>query len=471
MNLLVRRIAVGLAVTTAVAASLTAVTAPKVEFSETRLKNGLRVIIAEDHSAPVFSIAVNYNVGSRDERKGRTGFAHLFEHMMFKGSANVGPGEHFVLVFNNGGSMNGTTNQDRTLYFEMMPSNQLDLALFLESDRMKSLEITKENLDNQRHAVQEERRSGLDNQPYGRTFEAIDELAYENFAYEHSVIGSMADLDAATVDDVSAFFKTYYAPNNAVLAVVGDVKTADCLAKIRKYFESIPSQAPPAPVDMTEPPQTAERRLTLDDKLARLTRVDVVYKIPPAGSTDADALSVLGTVLGSGRSSRLYETVVRQKQLASSAGAFASERRGPGLFRLNAMVAPGKSVADVEAALYAEVERITTAPIADWEIEKARNGARSSFINNLDSSLGRAILLTEYALSHNDPGRINTRYERIAAVTAADVQRVAKQHLAPEKRTVVITNPKAAAPSTLPQGQGRGEESRTASASSDKGGL
>ena len=201
----------------------------EVKFSDTRLKNGLRVIISEDHAAPVFAIAVNYNVGSRDERKGRTGFAHLFEHMMFKGSENVGPGEHPYLIFTNGGSMNGTTNKDRTLYFEILPANQLDLALFLEADRMRSLEITGANLDNQRQAVQEERRLGVDNQPYGKTFEVRDELAYENFAYEHSVIGSMADLSAATVDDVASFFKTYYAPNNAVLSIVGDVDTKTTL--------------------------------------------------------------------------------------------------------------------------------------------------------------------------------------------------------------------------------------------------
>jgi predicted Zn-dependent peptidase len=225
----------------AAAVTLSAAAAGKITFTDTNLKNGLRVIISEDHSAPVYSIAVTYNVGSRDERKGRTGFAHLFEHMMFKGSEQVGPGEHFTLVFNNGGNMNGTTNQERTLYFETLPSNQLDLGLFLEADRMWSLEITKENLDNQRNAVQEERRLGVDNQPYGKTFEAIDELAYENFAYEHSVIGSLADLNAASVDDVKSFFKTYYAPNNAVLSIVGDVKTAEVLEKVRKYFERIRS--------------------------------------------------------------------------------------------------------------------------------------------------------------------------------------------------------------------------------------
>jgi predicted Zn-dependent peptidase len=422
-------------------------TSPKVTFTDTKLKNGIRVLITEDHVAPVFSIAVTYNVGSRDERKGRTGFAHLFEHMMFKGSENIGAGEHFMLVFNNGGSMNGTTNKDRTLYFETLPANQLDLALFLEADRMRSLAITKDNLDNQRNAVQEERRSGVDNQPYGKTFEAIDELAYDNFAYEHSVIGSMEDLSAASVEDVAAFFKTYYAPNNAVLAVVGDVKTQEALAKIRKHFESIPSQPAPAAVDMTEAPQTAERRLSLDDALARLPRLDVVYKIPPAMSLDEYPLSVLGTVLGGGRSSRLYEQIVRQKQLALNVSAFAGTSRGPGLFRFNAMALPGKSVPDIESAVEAEIDKIKNGPIAGWEMEKARASARSALVSNVQSTLSRAILLSEYAMFYDNPGLINTRAEKIAAVTADDVQRVARQYLTSANRTVVVTSPKPATPS------------------------
>src|SRR3954465_9204844 len=261
------------------AVAIAAAPIPKIQFTDTRLKNGLRLIVSEDHAAPMFSIVVNYNVGSRDERKGRTGFAHLFEHMMFKGSENVGPGEHPYLIFMNGGTMNGTTSKDRTLYYETLPANQLDMALFLESDRMRALTITKDNLDNQRNAVQEERRLGVDNQPYGKTFEAIDELAYENFAYEHSVIGSMADLSAATVDDVTAFFKTYYAPNNAVIAIVGDLDTKTALAKLEKYFGGIAAQTAPPRVDMTEPPQMEQRRLTLDDALARLPRIDMAYKI------------------------------------------------------------------------------------------------------------------------------------------------------------------------------------------------
>src|ERR1044072_6107994 len=262
----------------------------RVDFKETTLKNGLRVISDEDHSAPVVALSITYNVGSRNERQGRTGFAHLFEHMMFKGSENVGSGEHFMLVFNNGGNMNGTTNEDRTNYFEVLPANQLDMALFLESDRMKSLAITKENLDNQRNAVQEERRLGVDNQAYGKSGEMQQELIYDNFAYKHMMIGSIEDLNAASVDDVASFFKMYYAPNNAVLVLVGNFKTADALAKVRKYFETIPRQPTPPAVDMTEPQQKAERRATVDDVLARAPRVDLAYKAIPGNTADFYAI-------------------------------------------------------------------------------------------------------------------------------------------------------------------------------------
>src|SRR4051812_34033601 len=242
-----RRLATGFVASLALGGSLSAITPPSVKFTDTKLKNGLRVIVNEDHTAPVFSIAVVYNVGSRDERKGRTGFAHLFEHMMFKGSENVGPGEHFYTVFSNGGNMNGTTNKERTLYYETMPANQLDAAFFLEADRMRSLAIVKDNLDNQRNAVQEERRQGLDNQPYGCVNEVLDDLAYDNVAYKHSTIGSMADLSAASVEDVAAFFKTSSAPNNAILVIVGDVKAPAALARVQNFFEAIPRQQPPPP--------------------------------------------------------------------------------------------------------------------------------------------------------------------------------------------------------------------------------
>src|SRR5215470_6959645 len=315
--------------------------AQTVKFTEHKLKNGLRVILSEDHSAPTYSISVVYNVGSRDEKKGRTGFAHLFEHMMFQGSENVGKGEHFVLIENNGGGMNGSTNTDRTEYHETLPANQIDLGLFLESDRMRSLAITQANLDNQRETVKEERRQRYDNQPYGQTFDTLFEVAYDDFPYKHSTIGSMDDLNAASVKDVADFFKTYYAPNNAVLTLVGDFKSSDILAKIEKYFGNIPAQAPPPSPDMTEPKQTAERRKTIEDPLAQIPRIDMPWKIPQGNTPDWYALYVLGEILSTGQSSRFYQTLVREKQVVLQEGAGPFERRGPSLFIVDLLVAPG----------------------------------------------------------------------------------------------------------------------------------
>jgi zinc protease len=424
--------------------SVAAAEGPLIKFTDVKLKNGLRVIVSEDHTAPTVSVAVNYNVGSADEKAHRTGFAHLFEHMMFKGSENVGSGEHFALVFGNGGDMNGTTNADRTVYYETLPANQLELALFLEGDRMHSLDINKANLDNQRNAVQEERRLRVDNQPYGQTFEKTGEQAYDNPAYKHSLIGSMEDLNAASVDDVATFFKTYYAPNNAVLSIVGDVDTKKTMAMIEKYFGVIARQPDPKRPDLTEPPHTAERRSTIQDPLAKLARVDVAYIIPPAGSPDSSALDVLSDVLSSGRSSRFNQVIVREKQLATNVGAFSPDSRGPGLFQVSATVAPGKSPADVEAALYDEIDKVKTGPIADWEIEKAHNGARRNQAGAATSTLTRAIQLGEYALFYNDPNLINTRTDKVLKVTAADVQRVAAKYLTKENRSVIVSMPKDA---------------------------
>ena len=396
-----------------VAASLSAAT-PRVTFTDTKLKNGLRVIVSEDHVAPVFSVAVAYNVGSRDERAGRTGFAHLFEHMMFKGSENVGTGEHFYTIFSNGGTMNGTTNKERTIYYETMPSNQLDAALFLEADRMRSLAIVKENLDNQRNAVQEERRLSYDNQPYGRADEAIDDLAFDSFAYKHSVIGSMADLNAASIDDVASFFKTYYAPNNAIIAIAGDVSTNRTLDRVRMYFDSIPSQAPPPPVDSAQPLQQKERRLDIDDPLARLPRIDIGYRIPSSLSSDDDTLDVLTEILAGGRSSRFYEQIVREKQLAVSVQAFTPNSRGPRLFGIEATPASNVSLDQLEQAIYAEIERLKAGPIADVEIERVRNASRRRFTNTVSTSLSLARNLAEFALYYGDPGRINTRWDQLA---------------------------------------------------------
>jgi len=428
----------------------------RVDLKDTRLANGLRVITVEDHNAPVIAVNVTYNVGSRNERAGRTGFAHLFEHMMFQGSENVGKSEHFILVYNNGGNMNGTTNEDRTNYFEALPANQLELALFLEADRMRSLAVTQDNLDNQRNAVQEERRIGLDNAAYGKSGEIQQELMYDNFAYKHSVIGSMADLNAASVADVQAFFKTYYAPNNAVLTLVGDFKTANAMAIIKKYFDAIPRQPDPPAVDMSEPEQKAERRTSVDDVLARAPRVAVAYKTVPGNTVDFYALQVLGNILGGGGgggggfgggggggSSRLNQKLVREKEMVTNASSAAQEARGVGGFYVTATLRPGVKTEAVEAAIYDEIARLQKEPIADWELQKAKSGARRNYINGLQSSLGRANSIGQYTVYYADPNLINTRIDKVNAVTREDVQRVANKYLVQTNRTVVITVPKA----------------------------
>jgi predicted Zn-dependent peptidase len=423
----------------------------EIGFKEFKLKNGLRVLLAEDHRAPTYSISVTYNVGSRDEKPGRTGFAHLFEHMLFQGSENVGKGEHFILVQNNGGSANGTTNSERTNYFETLPANQLELGIFLEADRMRAPNITQANFDNQRLTVQEERRQSYDNRPYGKTYEAVIGLAYDNFPYKHSTIGSMDDLNAATVRDAEEFFLTYYAPNNAVLALVGDFKTDMALGLIKKYFESIPAQAPPVPPDTSEPEQKGERRKVIEDGFAQTPRLDIVYKIPPGNTADWYALDVLGQVLSSGVSSRLYQKLVKEKEIAVSVYADASEQRGPALFWYSLMARPNADLGELEQLLYEEISRLQNEPIADWELKKVQMQLRRQRAQRLYSTRARANSLGHFAVYYKDPGLINTVWHKYDRVTAADVQRVARTYFKETNRTVVTTLPKSAGGEVKPQ--------------------
>jgi len=416
---------------------------PKVDFTDTTLDNGLRVIIAPDHTAPAVAVSVTYNTGSRNEKQGRTGFAHLFEHMMFEGSANVGKGEHMLLVQNYGGTMNGTTNNDRTNYFEELPRNQLDLALFLESDRMKALNITQANLDNQRNAVQEERRLRVDNQPYGKSGEALESLAYDAFPYHHSVIGSMDDLNAASVDDVKDFFRVYYAPNNAVLVLAGDVDPKEALAKVKKYFGAIPRQAAPPAVEINEPAHDKERRAAMDDALARIPQIQAAYNAPPGNTPDSYALQILSNVLSAGRSSRLYQHLVHDKQLALNVFAGVQERRGPSLFRVVAIPRPGIKVEDLEKAVYDEFEAVKKDGITAHELEKARIQILRGEIQGRANDLNVANRIGFLAVYYNDPNLINTSYEKLAAVTADQVKQAAQKYLVPEHRSVVVTTPAA----------------------------
>jgi len=417
-----------------------------VSFKEVRLNNGLRVILSEDHSAPTYSICVTYNVGSRDERPGRTGFAHLFEHMMFQGSERVGKGEHFILILSNGGRANGTTNADRTNYFQTLPANQLELGLFLEADRMRSLNISRANFDNQRQTVKEERRQSFDNRPYGKTAEAVLATAYDNFAYKHSTIGSLEDLDAATVADAADFFRTYYAPNNAVLSLVGDFKTEIALGLVKKHFASIPSQPPPPVPDVREPEQNGERRKILEDAFASTPRIDMVFKIPPGNTADTYALEFLGEVLSGGLSSRLYQKLVKEKEVALSVSASAHERRGPSLFWISIMPRPGVNLTDVETLVYDELERIKNEPIDDWELDKVKRQLRRSHAQGLYSTRSRANALGRYAVYYDEPGLINLVWRKISQVTKADLQRVARVYFTATNRTVVTTLPKGKTP-------------------------
>lgn len=414
----------------------------KVRFQQFKLKNGLRVILSEDHTAPTYSICVTYDVGSRDERPGRTGLAHLFEHMMFQGSENIGKGEHMLLVTNNGGGMNGTTNQDRTTYFETLPANQLDLGLFLEADRMRALAVNESNLDNQRKTVQEERRLGVDNRPYGQLQDLLPDMVYDGFPYKHSVIGSMADLGAATLEDVKEFFRIYYAPNNAVLSLVGDFKTEDVLAKINQYFGNIPAQPAPKPPDMTEPRQTAERRKVIEDAFAPTPMITIVYKVPRADTPDHYAAVTAARPLCGGASSRLFQLLVKEKQLATSASCGADGRRGPSLFTISVMPVPGKDLAEIEKLVYDEVEKFKAELISDAEIARIRMSTCRYDVTSKQSSLSRAMQLGQYAVFFDNPNLINTGADKWYAVTKADIQRVAQTYLTATNRTVIITMPK-----------------------------
>lgn len=414
---------------------------PPLNLNDSKLDNGLRVIIVVDRTAPIFGIDVAYNTGSRNERPGRTGFAHLFEHMMFEGSKNVGKGEHFILVMNNGGNMNGTTNNDRTTYFESLPKNQLDLALYLESDRMRALEITQANLDNQRNAVQEERRLGVDNQPYGKAFLDIDNLAYDNFAYKHSTIGEMSDLNAANLQDVQDFFRVYYAPNNAVLTLVGDLDPAETLVKVKKYFGDIPVQPAAPDIDLSEPEHYGERSETIMDPLARAPLLLMAYHIPQGDTPDFYAIQVLEHVLGAGQSSRLYQHLVKDKQFSTEVQVQADKRRGPGLLYVLAFLRPGVKPEDAEKVVREDIASVQKDGITDQELGKARTQFLRENIQSRQSDLFTAIQIGDDTVNFGDPGLINTVFDKFNAVSAEQVKAAAQKYLIDTGLAVVADLP------------------------------
>ncbi|PYP46693.1 MAG: peptidase M16 [Gemmatimonadetes bacterium] len=421
----------------------------QIPYEAFTLPNGLRVIYSEDHSTPIVSVDVWYNTGSRNERPGRSGFAHLFEHMMFEGSAHVKKGEHFQLISRAGGSENGSTAEDRTNYYETVPSNRLNLALWLEADRMRSLAITDENFHNQRETVKEERRLRVDNQPYSPAF--IDGMTWPFdsagcFAYAHTVIGSMDDLNAARLSDVRAFFDTFYAPNNATLVVVGDFKPLELRRYVNQYFSEIPRHPEPPPVRCTARLAPGIQRREVTDVHANLPAVLRIYRAPPHGDPDTRALELLNVILGQGESSRLNVAVVRREKAALGTQVIVNpydSRRGPGVLLVLAIANQGVDPLKLDTIVTAQLDSIRAAGVTEEELTKAKNTFRSSFIHTRETTLGKAEELHHYDMFHPSLAEINSDLERFLAVTAADIRRVAAKYLDPANAVVIVVKPAA----------------------------
>lgn len=419
---------------------------PTIAFTDERLPNGLRLIIAEDHLAPVAAVNLWYDVGSKHEVPGKTGFAHLFEHVMFQGSRNVGKAEHMALVQAAGGTMNGSTWLDRTNYFETMPAHQVELALWLEADRMGTLldALSQENLDNQREVVKNEKRWSYDNRPYGSWNEKLQAALFPpDHPYHHSTIGSMDDLDAASVEDVSEFFRTYYAPNNAVVTVVGDVDPTAVRGWVERYFGGIPANPAIPPLgDLSLPPTLGgERRETVLDRVP-LPRVYVGFRAPVYGDERLDALDIASQVLAGGKGSRLHRRLVRDERIAQDVALFAlGFVGGASIVAGWATVRPGVEVGRVERAFHEELERMGSELVSDDELERARALIESDELGVLQRVEERADRLSMYATLFDDPDLINRMLPRYLSVSAEQIRTVARDVFRPDNRVVLTYLP------------------------------
>ena len=411
------------------------------EIEEFALGNGLRVVLNHDTAIPVVSVAVYYNVGSRNEREGRTGFAHLFEHMMFQGSANVPKAGHFQYVMKAGGTMNGTTSSERTNYYETLPANQLPLALWLESDRMRSLAVTQENLDNQREAVKEEKRLRYDNQPYGQIFNLINEMIFKNFANSHSTIGSMDHLDDATVEDVQEFFRIFYAPNNAVLVLSGAFEAVSAKELIETYFGDIKSQPVPPALDVSEPTEVAENYREWEDKLAPFPAFLIGWKIPQRRTPDFNALYLAGKVLYEGESSRLYQKLVKGEESVIQLFGFTDERRGPSSIFVGAIPKPDKDLSKIRETIMNEIHDLAAHGPTAEEMEKIENQLVNDAVRMRQSSMSRAQSIAEFALYDGDPTIVNRDLDDLLAVTAEQIRHAVGVYLNTDNRALLDVVP------------------------------
>jgi zinc protease len=417
-----------------------------------KLPNGLKVVISEDHIAPVVTVAVYYNVGFRLEPKGRTGFAHLFEHMMFQGSANVKKFEHAKFVEANGGSLNGHTDFDYTNYYQTLPSNRVELALWLESDRMRSLDISEENLKNQQNVVSEEVRVNVLNQPY-QFFEWISlwENAFTNWNNSHNGYGELSEINAATIEDVRSFFKTYYAPNNSVLTVVGDVDVNEVKKMVEKHFATISNQPVPPRADLTEPAQTKEKRVSQTDKLANLPALATGYHLPPQNSPDFPAMALLVQILQGDDSSRWYQRLVKEKELTldltGGLNYFGNEfdYTGPMIMTTRTTYKPGHTADEVLREMDAVIAEVTSKGVTEKEVADAKIRYRSNHYSQLESSFGKTHLLSALALFRDDPKQINSLLTPFENVTAAQIKTAAAKYLVASNRTAIDRVPEAKA--------------------------
>lgn len=408
----------------------------KIEFTQYKLDNGLQVILHKDNSTPIVAVSIMYHVGSKDENPNRTGFAHFFEHLLFEGSENIGRGKFARYVEDAGGTLNANTSSDRTYYYEILPSNQLELGLWLESERLMHAKVDNEGIETQREVVKEEKRLRVDNQPYGRMFEEIFKAAYTVHTYQWVPIGSMEHLDAATEEDYVGFYKTFYVPNNAILSIAGDIDIEHTKKLIQAYFGPIPKGKEVPRPTAVEPQKTEEVRAVAYDNI-QLPAVIQAYHIPGVGAPDYYVLELLSTLLSDGESSRLHRALVDQQQKALFAGNFSLNLEHPGLVVNFAMANMGVSLDELEIAMDAEIERIKTELITDEEMQKLRNQIENSFVSSHSTMAGIAEALANYQMYYGNANLVNTKIDIYNKITKEDIKRVANTYLNKTNRVVL----------------------------------
>ncbi len=418
----------------------------EIEFEKYTLDNGLKVILHQDNSAPVVTVSVMYHVGSKNEKPDRTGFAHFFEHLLFEGSENIERGEFFKYIENAGGTFNANTSNDRTFYYETLPSNEIGLGLWLESERMLHAKVDIKGIETQREVVKEERRESVDNQPYGSILEEIQKRAFTKHPYRWSVIGSMEHLNAAEEADYVNFYKDFYVPNNAILSIAGDFDKKELKNQIQKYFGTIPkSKKPIYRPDIIEPPLKGEVRDTIYDNI-QLPLVAQAYRTPAQGTKDYYAVSMLSTLLSQGESSRMYRALVDEQQKALAAGAIPLPTEDPGLAIAFGIANVGVDPMALETAINDEIEKVQKNLISEEEYQKLRNQIESNFINSNSTVEGIAESMANYEMYFGDANLINSELDRFMKVSREDIRNAAKKYFHKDNRVVLHYLPMAAKP-------------------------